>query len=51
MKGSEFITKIQDNEIGSSSEYVKDIKNDDDILLINNRVYCNKKLFGYYHYI
>ena len=50
MKGSEFITKIQDSEIVSSAN-IEIIKDDDKIQLILNRIYCNKKLFGYYHYI
>ena len=51
MKGSEFITKIQDGDIGSSSDYIEDIKEDDEIQLIDNRIYWNEKLIGYYHYI
>lgn len=50
MKGSELITKIQDSEIGSSS-YLEDIKEDDKIQLIHNRIYCNGKYIGNYHYI
>ncbi len=51
MKGSEFITKIQDGGIGTSSVNRYYIKDDDEIQLIDNRVYRNEKLIGYYHYI
>ncbi len=51
MKGSEFITKIQDGEIGSSSVNKYYIKDDDEIQLIDNRIYRNGKCIGNYHYI
>ena len=49
MKGSEFITKIQDGEIGSSA--IEEIKEDDKIQLIANRIYRNGECIGNYHYI
>ncbi len=51
MKGLEFITKIQDSEIVSSSVNKYYIKDDDEIQLIDNRIYRYGKLIGYYHYI
>ena len=50
MKGFEFITKIQDSEIVSSAN-IENIKDDDKIQLVHNRIYCNKRLVGCYHYI